>query len=76
MKSYADMGVQVQVTEFDIQAPRSAQDWNKVSAIATAVLKAVGGFTKLYGLQQLGLLAGLLSQRCRQPKDCNDAALG
>ena len=40
MKSYADMGVQVKVTEFDIQAPRSAQDWNKVSAIATAVLKA------------------------------------
>jgi endo-1,4-beta-xylanase len=40
MKTYADMGVQVQVTEFDIQAPRAAQDWNKVSKIATGILKA------------------------------------
>jgi GH35 family endo-1,4-beta-xylanase len=40
MKAYADMGVQVQVTEFDIQAPRSAADWNKASTIATDVLKA------------------------------------
>jgi endo-1,4-beta-xylanase len=40
MKAYADIGVQVQVTEFDIQAPRSAQDWNKASTIATNILKA------------------------------------
>ena len=40
MKSYADIGVQVQVTEFDIQAPRAAQDWNKAAKIATAILKA------------------------------------
>ena len=40
MKAYADMGVQVQVTEFDIQAPRLAQDWNKASTIATDILKA------------------------------------
>jgi endo-1,4-beta-xylanase len=40
MKTYADMGVQVQVTEFDIQSPRSAPDWNKASKIAADVLKA------------------------------------
>lgn len=40
MKAYADMGVQVQVTEFDIQVPRSARDWNKASKIATDILKA------------------------------------
>ena len=40
MKAYADMGIQVQVTELDIQAPRSAQDWKKASAIATDILKA------------------------------------
>lgn len=40
MKSYADMGVQVQVTEFDIKAPRSAPDWQNASQIAISVLKA------------------------------------
>jgi endo-1,4-beta-xylanase len=40
MQAYADMGVQVQVTEFDIQTPRSAPDWNKASKIATDILKA------------------------------------
>jgi endo-1,4-beta-xylanase len=40
MKTYADMGVQVQVTEFDIQALRSAPDWNKASKIAADFLKA------------------------------------
>jgi len=40
MKAYAGMGVQVQITEFDIKAPRSAQDWDKVATIATNVLKA------------------------------------
>jgi endo-1,4-beta-xylanase len=40
MKAYAEFGVQVQVTEFDIQARRSAADWNKASTIATNVLKA------------------------------------
>jgi GH35 family endo-1,4-beta-xylanase len=34
------MGVQVQVTEFDIQVPRLATDWNKASTIATDILKA------------------------------------
>ena len=40
IKAYADMGVQVQITEFDIHAPSSAQDWNKASTIATNILKA------------------------------------
>jgi len=40
MKEYADMGVQVQVTEFDIQAPRARPDWSKASEIATDILKA------------------------------------
>jgi endo-1,4-beta-xylanase len=40
MQAYADMGVQVQVTEFDIQAPRSAPDWITASTIATNILKA------------------------------------
>lgn len=40
MKAYADMGVQVQVTEFDIQGPRSTPDWNKACMIAADVLKA------------------------------------
>jgi endo-1,4-beta-xylanase len=41
MKSYAEMGVQVQITEFDIQLPRSDEnDWNKASAIASNLLQA------------------------------------
>ena len=40
MKDYSDIGVQVQVTEFDIQAPRAAADWNKASMIAADILKA------------------------------------
>ena len=40
MKAYADTGVQVQVTEFDVQSPRSAENWNRASAIATDMLKA------------------------------------
>lgn len=40
MKAYVDMGVQVQVTEFDVQTPRSAQDWNMASTITTSILKA------------------------------------
>ena len=40
MKAYADLDVRVQVTEFDIHAPRSAQDWNKASKIASNILKA------------------------------------
>ena len=42
MKEYADIGVQVQVTEFDIQAPRAAADWSKASMIARDILKACG----------------------------------
>ena len=40
MQAYADMDIQVQVTEFDIQAPRSEPDWIKASTIATNILKA------------------------------------
>ena len=40
MKTYAELGVQVQITEFDIQAPRFGGDWTKVSQVATDVLKA------------------------------------
>jgi hypothetical protein len=40
MKTYAEMGVQVQITEFDIQSPRSAPDWNKASKIAADLLRA------------------------------------
>lgn len=65
MKTYADMGVQVQVTEFDIHAPSSAQDWTKASAIATNVLKACvdspnctafnnWGFSQAYYLNDTG----------------------
>ena len=62
MKAYADMDVQVQVTEFDIQAPRSARDWTKASKIATDILQACIRFPKLHGLQQLGILTGLFTQ--------------
>jgi endo-1,4-beta-xylanase len=65
MKAYADMSVQVQITEFDIQAPRSAPDWNKAAKIATDVLKACidspnctafnnWGFTQAYLLNDAG----------------------
>jgi endo-1,4-beta-xylanase len=40
MKAYADIGVQVQITEFDIKAPPSAVDWNKAAIVAADVLKA------------------------------------
>jgi endo-1,4-beta-xylanase len=40
MKAYADIGIQVQITEFDIKAPRSAANWDIVSAIASNALKA------------------------------------
>lgn len=40
LKAYADMGVQVQITEFDIEAPRSEENWGKASTIASGYLKA------------------------------------
>lgn len=40
MKAYADIGVQVQITEFDIKARPSAADWIKAAAIASDSLKA------------------------------------
>ena len=40
MKDYADIGVVVQVTEFDIEAPRATADWNRASMIAADILKA------------------------------------
>ena len=40
MKTYADIGVQVQITEFDIQARPSNADWNKASKIARDILQA------------------------------------
>ena len=40
MKAYAKLGVQVQVTEFDISASRSDVDWSKASQIAANVLRA------------------------------------
>jgi hypothetical protein len=40
MKEYEDIGAKVQVTEFDIQAPRAAADWSKASMIARDILKA------------------------------------
>ena len=40
MKSYAEMGVQVQITEFDVQVPRPEEnDWDKVSTIARTLLQ-------------------------------------
>ena len=62
MKTYADMGVQVQVTEFDIQAPRSAPDWSKTSKIADGHPKGMCRFPKLHRFQQLGLLPGVFAQ--------------
>lgn len=40
MRAYADMGVQVQITEFDIRVPRAGFDWKKASTIAANILKA------------------------------------
>lgn len=40
MKAYADIGVQVQITEFDIKARPSTADWNKAATIASDILKA------------------------------------
>jgi GH35 family endo-1,4-beta-xylanase len=41
MKAYAAMGVQVQITEFDIQVLRSEEnDWTKASSIAKTLLQA------------------------------------
>ena len=65
MNAYAEMGVQVQITEFDIQAPRSARDWNKASQIATDMLRAcvdspnctvfnLWGFSQAYLLNSAG----------------------
>jgi endo-1,4-beta-xylanase len=65
MKTYSDMGVQVQITEFDIQGPRSQRDWNKASQIATNMLGAcvdspnctafnLWGFSQAYLLNSAG----------------------
>ena len=40
MKAYADIGVQVQITEFDIKARRSAEDWNRAAMITSDIVKA------------------------------------
>jgi endo-1,4-beta-xylanase len=40
MAAYAALGVQVQVSEFDIRAQRSAVDWSKAAIIAADILKA------------------------------------
>jgi endo-1,4-beta-xylanase len=40
MKAYAEMGVQVQITEFDITARLSDVDWSKAAKIASDILKA------------------------------------
>jgi endo-1,4-beta-xylanase len=40
MKAYAEIGVEVQITEFDIQTPRAVMDWNKASVIASDILAA------------------------------------
>jgi endo-1,4-beta-xylanase len=40
MNAYADIGVQVQITEFDIKAKRGVADWNKAATIASNILKA------------------------------------
>ena len=41
MKAYAGIGVQVQVTEFDIASYNGAEDWDKAARIASDVLKAL-----------------------------------
>ena len=40
MKAYSDMGVEVQVTEFDVQDNRRAPSWDKASKIADDLLGA------------------------------------
>jgi len=40
MKAYAEMGVQVQITEFDITAAQAEVNWSKAARIASDVLKA------------------------------------
>jgi hypothetical protein len=40
MKAYAEIGVQVQITEFLIKARRPAEDWNKAATIAADIVKA------------------------------------
>jgi endo-1,4-beta-xylanase len=40
MGAYAHIGVQVQVTEFDVQSPRQDRDWVGASTVATNMLKA------------------------------------
>jgi endo-1,4-beta-xylanase len=40
MRAYADIGVQVQITEFDIKAKPSAANWNQAAAVASAILAA------------------------------------
>ena len=62
MKAYAEMGVQVQVTEFDIQAPRLAQDWNKASQDCDRHPKGMCGFPNCTAFNQLGVLTGLFAQ--------------
>ena len=61
MKAYADLGVQVQVTEFDIQTPRAAPLGQSLQDCGGRP-KRVCRFSKLHGLQQLGVLPGILSK--------------
>ena len=61
MKTYADMGVQVQVTEFDIEARRSAVNWTKASNIATDILKACVDFPNCTAFNNWGFSQAVLN---------------
>ena len=67
MKEYADIGVQVQVTEFDIQAPRAAADWSKASMIARDILKACGDFANCTAFNNWGFSQALYLNKGGDP---------
>jgi endo-1,4-beta-xylanase len=68
IKTYAEMGVQVQFTEFDIKAPRSAPDWNKASKIATDILKACIDSPNCTAFNNWGFSQAFLLNDANNPK--------
>jgi endo-1,4-beta-xylanase len=68
MRTYADMGVQVQVTEFDVEAPRLARDWNKASKIATNILKACVDSPNCTAFNNWGFSQAFLLNSAGKPK--------
>lgn len=65
MRDYAGLGVQVQITEFDIRAPRSNPDWQAAAAAASDYVRAcvdspnctafnIWGFSQVYHIGSSG----------------------